>query len=43
MGDPELYRDADRARRTVERFEEVGTALEALYGALEGVEEQAGA
>ena len=43
MGDPELYRDADRARRTVERYEEVCAALEALYGELEGVEEQAGA
>ncbi|HLN14400.1 MAG TPA: ATP-binding cassette domain-containing protein, partial [bacterium] len=43
MGDPELYRDADRARGTVERYEEVCAALEALYGELEGVEEQAGA
>ena len=34
MGDPELYRDADRARRTVQRYEEVSGALESLYAAL---------
>jgi ATP-binding cassette, subfamily F, member 3 len=35
MGDPELYRDAGRARDTVKRYEEVSAALEALYAALE--------
>ena len=39
MGDPELYRDAERARRTVQRYEEVSAALESLYGALEGADE----
>ncbi len=39
MGDPELYRDADRARRTVQRYEEISAALESLYAALDGVEE----
>jgi len=34
MGDPELYRDADRARQTVQRYEEVSAALESLYAAL---------
>src|SRR5579884_3530050 len=34
LGDPELYRDADRARETVRRYEEVARALEALYAAL---------
>src|SRR5579864_552239 len=36
MGDPELYRDAGRARETVQRYEEVTAALESLYAALEG-------
>jgi ATP-binding cassette, subfamily F, member 3 len=35
MGDPELYRDAGRARETVQRYEAVTAALEALYGKLE--------
>src|SRR5262249_55056695 len=35
MGDPELYRDAARARQTVQRYEAVTAALEALYGTLE--------
>jgi hypothetical protein len=35
MGDPELYRDAARARQTVQRYEAVTAALEALYGKLE--------
>jgi ATP-binding cassette subfamily F protein 3 len=35
MGDPELYRDAVRARETVGRYEEVTAALESLYAALE--------
>jgi ATP-binding cassette subfamily F protein 3 len=43
MGDPELYRDAERARATVQRYEEVSGALESLYADLERVEEQAGA
>jgi ATP-binding cassette, subfamily F, member 3 len=34
MGDPELYRDADRARRTVQRYEDVSVELESLYAAL---------
>ncbi len=34
MGDPELYRDAARARQTVQRYEEVSAALESLYAAL---------
>jgi ATP-binding cassette subfamily F protein 3 len=38
MGDPELYRDADRARQTVRRYEEVSAALDSLYAALEGSE-----
>jgi len=36
MGDPELYRDAARARRTVQRYEELTVALESLYAKLEG-------
>ncbi|HLJ58530.1 MAG TPA: ABC-F family ATP-binding cassette domain-containing protein [bacterium] len=43
MGDPELYRDADRARLTVRRYEEVSAALETLYAELESAEEQTGA
>ena len=43
MGDPELYRDAERARRTVQRYEEVSAELESLYADLERVEEQPGA
>jgi hypothetical protein len=43
MGDPELYRDAERARGTVRRYEEVSATLAALYRELEHVEEQAGA
>ena len=35
MGDPELYRDAGRARETVQRYEELTAALESLYAALE--------
>jgi hypothetical protein len=35
MGDPELYRDAARARETVQRYEAVTAALETLYGKLE--------
>ncbi len=41
MGDPELYRDADRARQTVRRYEEVSAALETLYGELEAAEDRA--
>ena len=40
MGDPELYRDATRARDTVKRYEEATTTLAALYAALEGLEGQ---
>jgi len=40
MGDPELYRDAARAKQTVERYEEVSAALEALYAALEAADKQ---
>jgi ATP-binding cassette, subfamily F, member 3 len=36
MGDPELYRDAARARQTLQRYEEVTAALQSLYGKLEG-------
>ncbi len=36
MGDPELYRDAVRARETVGRYEAVTAALDSLYAALEG-------
>ncbi len=35
MGDPELYRDAARARQTVQRYEEVTAALESLYANLD--------
>jgi ATP-binding cassette subfamily F protein 3 len=35
MGDPELYRDAARARETVQRYETVTGTLESLYAALE--------
>jgi ATP-binding cassette, subfamily F, member 3 len=35
MGDPELYRDASRARHTVQRYEEVTATLESLYAKLE--------
>ena len=35
MGDPELYRDAARARETVGRYEAVTAALDSLYAALE--------
>ena len=35
MGDPELYRDAARARETVQRYETVTATLESLYAALE--------
>ncbi len=38
MGDPELYRDAERARQTVQRYEEVSAALESLYAALEAAD-----
>jgi ATP-binding cassette, subfamily F, member 3 len=34
LGDPELYRDAARARETVRRFEEVNAELESLYARL---------
>jgi len=34
MGDPELYRDAARARETVRRYEEVNAELESLYALL---------
>jgi ATP-binding cassette, subfamily F, member 3 len=36
MGDPELYRDAARARETVGRYEALTAALDSLYAALEG-------
>jgi hypothetical protein len=36
MGDPELYRDASRARQTLQRYEEVTAALQSLYANLEG-------
>ena len=42
MGDPELYRDAVRARETVQRYEEVNTALESLYARLSAAEQGAG-
>jgi ABC transporter C-terminal domain len=35
MGDPELYRDATRARQTLQRYEEVSAALQSLYANLE--------
>ncbi len=35
MGDPELYRDAERARRAVQRYEEVSARLASLYAAFE--------
>ncbi len=35
MGDPELYRDRARARETVQRYDDVTAALEALYAQLE--------
>ncbi len=38
MGDPELYRDAERARRTVQRYEEVSAVLESLYATLGAAE-----
>src|SRR5579883_2766537 len=41
MGDPELYRDAERARHTVRRYEEVSAALETLYGELDLAEDRA--
>jgi hypothetical protein len=34
MGDPELYRDAARARDTVRRYEDVNAELESLYALL---------
>ncbi|TMJ13561.1 MAG: ABC-F family ATP-binding cassette domain-containing protein [Bacillati bacterium ANGP1] len=34
MGDPELYRDAARARQTVKRYEELAAALESLRARL---------
>jgi|SRR5579864_2077094 len=34
MGDPELYRDAARARETVRRYEEVDAELQSLYALL---------
>jgi ATP-binding cassette subfamily F protein 3 len=43
MGDPELYRDAGRARDTVKRYEEVSAALEALYAALEKADDRSDA
>ncbi|HET7263208.1 MAG TPA: ABC-F family ATP-binding cassette domain-containing protein [bacterium] len=42
MGDPELYRDAARARDTVRRYEEVNAELEALYARLSAAEQDAG-
>ncbi|HKX16781.1 MAG TPA: ABC transporter C-terminal domain-containing protein, partial [bacterium] len=42
MGDPELYRDAVRARETVQRYEEVNTELESLYARLSAAEQGAG-
>jgi Uup-like ABC transporter family protein len=41
MGDPELYRDAARARETVRRYEEVNAELESLYALLTAGEEGA--
>ncbi len=41
MGDPELYRDAARARQTVERYEEVSATLESLYAALDTADGEA--
>ncbi len=38
MGDPELYRDTDRARQTVQRYEEVSAELASLYAALESAD-----
>jgi hypothetical protein len=34
MGDPELYRDAGRARETVRRYEELNAELQSLYAML---------
>src|SRR5579864_6306063 len=42
MGDPELYRDAIRARETVQRYEEVNAELESLYARLTAAGEGAG-
>jgi ATP-binding cassette subfamily F protein 3 len=42
MGDPELYRDAARARETVRRYEEVNAELESLYALLTAGERGAG-
>jgi hypothetical protein len=42
MGDPELYRDADRARGTMRRYEEVNAELESLYARLSAAEQGAG-
>jgi ATP-binding cassette subfamily F protein 3 len=42
MGDPELYRDAIRAREAVQRYEEVNAELESLYARLTAAEEGAG-
>jgi len=43
MGDPELYRDAARARETVGRYEAVTAALDSLYAALESEAGRSGA
>jgi ATP-binding cassette subfamily F protein 3 len=42
MGDPELYRDAGRARETVSRYEAVNAELESLYALLTAQEEDVG-
>ena len=42
MGDPELYRDAARARDTVRRYDEVNAELETLYAQLTAGEQGAG-
>jgi len=42
MGDPELYRDAARARETVHRYEEVNAELESLYAQLTAGDKGAG-
>jgi ATP-binding cassette subfamily F protein 3 len=38
MGDPELYRDAARARETVRRYEAINAELESLYAKLTAAE-----
>jgi hypothetical protein len=41
LGDPELYRDPERAKATRLKYEEAERRLEALYAMLEEAEERA--